>query len=210
MHAPGSASGACRHVRFGRNRPPRIAGRKAACGCVAISRSPLSGEVAARVRHAPRRDGIATLAAVPHHGGRDRPPFTPGSSAPRRPAARAPATGLPAWRRSAAARSPTESRAGGGRHPGDMLAGTRPCLHPACRPTRAEGRPAGTSSAAQIASSVEKRIARALPVLRIERLASVMPIRSASSVSVIRRSWRRSSSLTVIAIVTPSLRGLRA
>src|SRR5205809_6698062 len=52
----------------------------------------------------------------------------------------------------------------------------------------------------QIASSVEKRIARALPVLRIDRFASVIPIRSASSVSVIRRSWSRSSSLTAIAM----------
>src|SRR5205809_7821831 len=60
--------------------------------------------------------------------------------------------------------------------------------------------PGWHGSDSQIASSVEKRIARALPVLRIERLASVIPIRSASSVSVIRRSWRRSSSLTVIAI----------
>src|SRR5205807_8192631 len=48
--------------------------------------------------------------------------------------------------------------------------------------------------------SGEKRIARAWPVLSTERLASVIPTRSASSVSVIRRSWSRSSSLTVIAI----------
>jgi hypothetical protein len=48
--------------------------------------------------------------------------------------------------------------------------------------------PGWHESASQIASSVEKRIARALPVLRIDRLASVMPTRSASSVSVIRRS----------------------
>src|SRR3989442_1025828 len=58
--------------------------------------------------------------------------------------------------------------------------------------------PGWHESASQIASSVEKRIARALPVLRIERLASVIPTRSASSVSVIRRSWSRSSSLTAI------------
>src|SRR3954453_20384692 len=51
-----------------------------------------------------------------------------------------------------------------------------------------------------MASSVEKRIARAFPVLRIDRLASVMSILSASSVSVIRRSWSRSSSLTAIAM----------
>ena len=36
--------------------------------------------------------------------------------------------------------------------------------------------PGWHESASQIASSVEKRIARALPVLRIERLASVSPI----------------------------------
>src|SRR5687768_8618892 len=60
--------------------------------------------------------------------------------------------------------------------------------------------PGWHESASQIASSVEKRIARALPVLRIERLASVIPTRSASSVSVIRRSWSRSSSLTAIAM----------
>src|SRR5256714_8262733 len=60
--------------------------------------------------------------------------------------------------------------------------------------------PGWHQSALQIASSVEKRIARALPVLRIERLASVIPTRSASSVSVIRRSWSRSSSLTAIAM----------
>src|SRR4029077_6179258 len=52
----------------------------------------------------------------------------------------------------------------------------------------------------QIASSVEKRIARALPVFKIERLARVIPTRSASSVSVIRPSCRRSSSLAAIAM----------
>src|SRR4051794_119511 len=51
-----------------------------------------------------------------------------------------------------------------------------------------------------MASSVEKRMARALPVLRIDRLASVMSIFSASSVRVIRRWWSSSSSLTTIAI----------
>src|SRR5258705_2401788 len=60
--------------------------------------------------------------------------------------------------------------------------------------------PGWQERASQIASSVEKRIARALPVLRIERLASVIPTRSASSVSVIRRSWSWSSSLTAIAM----------
>ena len=42
--------------------------------------------------------------------------------------------------------------------------------------------PGWHDSAPKIALSVEKRIARALPVLRIERLASVILIRSASSV----------------------------
>src|SRR5215212_6126908 len=60
--------------------------------------------------------------------------------------------------------------------------------------------PGWHESASQIASSVEKRIARALPVLRIDRLASVIPTRSARSVSVIRRSWSMSSSLTAIAM----------
>src|SRR5262245_746422 len=58
--------------------------------------------------------------------------------------------------------------------------------------------PGWHESAPQIASSVEKRTARALPVLRIDRLAKVMPTRSASSVRVSRRSWSRSSSLTTI------------
>ena len=48
--------------------------------------------------------------------------------------------------------------------------------------------PGWQPSTSQIASSVEKRIARALPVLRIDRLASLISIRSASSVRVIRPS----------------------
>src|SRR5688500_12703396 len=60
--------------------------------------------------------------------------------------------------------------------------------------------PGWQESASQIALSVVKRIARALPVLRMERLASVIPVSSASAVNVIRRSCRRSSSLSVIAI----------
>src|ERR1700730_11558396 len=60
--------------------------------------------------------------------------------------------------------------------------------------------PGWQPSAPQIASSVEKRIARALPVLRIERLASVMSMRSARSVRVIRRSWSSSSSFTAMAM----------
>src|SRR5258706_889314 len=43
-------------------------------------------------------------------------------------------------------------------------------------------------------------MARALPVLRIERLASVMSMRSASSVRVIRRSCSKSSSLMAMAM----------
>src|SRR5690348_5127070 len=60
--------------------------------------------------------------------------------------------------------------------------------------------PGWHASAAQIASSVEKRIARALPVFRTERLASVMSMRSASSVSVMRRAYSKSSSFTMIAM----------
>src|SRR5205085_3854307 len=71
---------------------------------------------------------------------------------------------------------------------------------PSCAGSKRRMSPGWHESAPQIASSVEKRIARALPVLRIERLASVIPTRSASSVSVIRRSWSRSSSLTAIAM----------
>src|ERR1700754_68012 len=70
----------------------------------------------------------------------------------------------------------------------------------ACSGSNRRMSPGWHESASQIASSVEKRIARALPVLRIERLASAIPIRSASSVSVIRRSWSMSSSLMAIAI----------
>src|SRR5437660_10785102 len=70
----------------------------------------------------------------------------------------------------------------------------------ACSGSKRRMSPGCHESASQIASSVEKRIARALPVLRIERLASVIPTRSARSVSVIRRSWSRSSSLTAIAM----------
>src|ERR1700716_2153821 len=60
--------------------------------------------------------------------------------------------------------------------------------------------PGWQPSAPQIASSVEKRMARALPVLRIERLASVMSMRSASSVRVIRLSLSSSSSLMAMAM----------
>src|SRR3954466_7277402 len=70
----------------------------------------------------------------------------------------------------------------------------------ACSDSNRRMSPGWHESASHIASSVEKRIARALPVLRIERLASVIPTRSASSVNVIRRSWSRSSSLTAIAM----------
>src|SRR5207248_7518463 len=54
--------------------------------------------------------------------------------------------------------------------------------------------------AVQMASSVDKRTARALPVLRTDRLASVIPILSDNSVRVMRRSWSMSSSLTMIDI----------
>src|SRR5205085_1737601 len=78
-----------------------------------------------------------------------------------------------------------------------VIAGRLRC---ACSGSNRRMSPGWHESASQIASSVEKRIARALPVLRIERLASAIPIWSASSVSVIRRSWSRSSSLMAIAM----------
>src|SRR6185312_12539579 len=55
-------------------------------------------------------------------------------------------------------------------------------------------------SSRQSASSVVKRIARALLVLRIERLASVMPTFSARSVSEIRRSSMTRSRLSLMAM----------
>src|SRR5215207_7562696 len=70
----------------------------------------------------------------------------------------------------------------------------------ACSDSNRSRSPGWHESASQIASSVEKRIARALPVLRIDRFASVIPTRSARSVSVIRLSWSMSSSLTAIAM----------
>src|SRR3989440_12737285 len=85
----------------------------------------------------------------------------------------------------------------------------------ACSGSNRRMSPGWHVSASQIASSVEKRIARALPVLRIERLASVKSTRSASSVRVIRRSLSSSSSLTAIATshrpfqVVPHVRALR-
>ena len=50
----------------------------------------------------------------------------------------------------------------------------------------------------QIASSVVKRTALALPVFRIERFANVKPTRSASSLSDILRFAISTSRLTII------------
>ena len=52
-----------------------------------------------------------------------------------------------------------------------------------------------------MASSVEKRMARALPVFRIERLAAVIPTFSASSPEVILRLASITSTFTMIDIV---------
>src|SRR5437868_13148419 len=90
------------------------------------------------------------------------------------------------------------SRSAGGQWLAPRLLAAAGRSRSACSDSNRRRSPGWHESAAQIASSVEKRIARALPVLRIERLASVIPIRSASSVSVIRRSWSTSSSLTAI------------
>lgn len=57
------------------------------------------------------------------------------------------------------------------------------------------------SRALQIASSVEKRIALALPFFRIERLAMVMPTFSESSVTLILRFASMISMFTIIAII---------
>jgi len=59
-------------------------------------------------------------------------------------------------------------------------------------------------SAAQIASSVEKRIALALPVLSIERFAWLSPINAASSPDGILRLAIITSRLTTIGIWTAS------
>ena len=52
-----------------------------------------------------------------------------------------------------------------------------------------------------MASRVEKRMARALPVLRIDRLAGVMPILAASSPEDILRRASITSMLTIIAMM---------
>ena len=66
--------------------------------------------------------------------------------------------------------------------------------------------PGEQSSARQMASSVEKRTARALPVLRTDRLASVMPTRSLNSLSDILRRVIITSRLTTIMTLYPGLR----
>ena len=58
------------------------------------------------------------------------------------------------------------------------------------------------SNSLQIASSVVKRIALAFPVLRTERLAGVIPIRSASSPERIFFLASSTSKLTII--ISPS------
>lgn len=57
-------------------------------------------------------------------------------------------------------------------------------------------------SSAHMAASVVKRMARAFPVLRIDALASVSPIRSANSVRVMPRAWSNSSRCTEIEMVS--------
>src|SRR5262249_59403571 len=59
--------------------------------------------------------------------------------------------------------------------------------------------PGWQSRARQIPSRVEKRMALALPFFRMERLAIVMPTRSASSVTLIFRLARITSMLTIVA-----------
>src|SRR5688572_1566338 len=59
--------------------------------------------------------------------------------------------------------------------------------------------PGWQSRAWQRASRVEKRMALALPFFRIERLAIVMPTRSASSVTLIFRLASITSMVTIVA-----------
>ena len=60
--------------------------------------------------------------------------------------------------------------------------------------------PGWQSRAWQMASRVEKRTALALPVFKIDRLAGVMPMRSASSRELIFRFASMTSRLTMIAM----------
>jgi len=66
--------------------------------------------------------------------------------------------------------------------------------------------PGWQSSALQIASSVEKRTAFALPFFRIEMFAMVMPTFSVSSVTLILRFASITSILITIAMIIPSSR----
>src|ERR1017187_6448004 len=61
--------------------------------------------------------------------------------------------------------------------------------------------PGWQSSVLQIASSVEKRTARAFPVLRIDRLARVISTASDNSGSDMRRRSNISSSLTAMGMI---------
>src|SRR5262245_8132014 len=64
--------------------------------------------------------------------------------------------------------------------------------------------PGWQSRARQMPSRVEKRMALALPFFRMERLASVMPTRAASSVTLILRLASITSRLTIVATDAPS------
>ncbi len=63
--------------------------------------------------------------------------------------------------------------------------------------------PGWHSNALQIDINVEKRMALALPFLRIERLAIVIPTFSASSVTLIFRFASMTSMFIIIAILVP-------
>jgi hypothetical protein len=66
--------------------------------------------------------------------------------------------------------------------------------------------PGWHSSALQIASRVESRIALALPFFKMEMLAIVMPTRSASSVTLIFRLANMTSMLMMIDMLVSSHR----
>jgi hypothetical protein len=94
---------------------------------------------------------------------------------------------------------------------------TLPLLHstPSSQPSSSSGTyssrsPGWQSSSRQMASSVEKRIARALFVFRIDRLASVMSTASASSVRLIPRLTSSRSRFTRIAMAASNRERLLA
>ena len=86
--------------------------------------------------------------------------------------------------------------------PSDRPRSPSPTFHHSGSGTYARISPGWQDSSLHIASRVENRIAFALPVFRIEMLASVIPTLSASSVSVIFRSTSIRSRCTTCLLYT--------